>query len=80
MRRVLFARAWVRQPRLLLLDEPFSGVDAATRVALRQDIDRAIRGGMAVVMSTHHEDEWPHGSTHELELAAGAAAYCGKVR
>lgn len=80
MRRVLFARAWVTRPRLLLLDEPFAGVDPATRVALRKRIERAVRAGIAVVMTTHHDDEWPQTATHELELIESAAAYCGKVR
>jgi molybdate transport system ATP-binding protein len=80
MRRVLFARAWVRRPRLLLLDEPFAGVDQATRTVLRQDVERALGEGIAVIMSTHHEDEWPHGLTHELELKEGRVIYCGAPR
>jgi molybdate transport system ATP-binding protein len=80
MRRVLFARAWVCRPKLLLLDEPLAGVDARTRVALRKDLDRAIREGVAVVMTTHHDDEWPAHATHELELCEGRVVYCGPLR
>ncbi len=40
VRRVLFARAWVKVPRLMLLDEPFAGVDTETRIALLARLDR----------------------------------------
>lgn len=80
VRRILFARAFVRPPKLLLLDEPFAGVDGATRMELRHDVERALADGVAVVMTTHHDDEWLHGVTHELELRGGQAAYCGSVR
>jgi molybdate transport system ATP-binding protein len=80
MRRVLFARAWASRPKLLLLDEPLAGVDAKTRVVLRKDLDRAIREGVAVVMTTHHDDEWPAHATHELELREGRVVYCGPLR
>ena len=80
LRRVLFARAWVCRPRLLLLDEPFSGVDAPTRRELMLQLETIAAGGTAVVMSTHHRSEWPACTTHELELAGGRARYCGPVR
>lgn len=80
LRRVLFARAWVCQPRLLLLDEPFSGVDGPTRRALMTHLETIAAGGTALVMSTHHRSEWPACTTHELELAGGRARYCGPVR
>jgi molybdate transport system ATP-binding protein len=79
-RRVLFARAWVRNPQLLLLDEPFAGVDAHTRRALSENIEVLIAKGVAVMLATHHRNEWPAGVTHELALRAGRAIYCGPVR
>jgi molybdate transport system ATP-binding protein len=80
LRRVLFARAWVARPVLLLLDEPFSGVDAPTRRDLLEQITRLVARGVAVVMATHHRAEWPGCVTHELELVHGRARYCGPVR
>jgi molybdate transport system ATP-binding protein len=80
LRRVLFARAWVRHPDLLLLDEPFAGVDGPTRRSLRSHIEAMVADGTAVVMTTHHRPEWPDGVTHELELSGGEARYCGPVR
>lgn len=80
VRRVLFARALVTRPRLLLLDEPFGGVDLGTRTALRERIDGYIAGGGTVVMSSHHTDEWPDGVNLELELGRGRVLYRGAPR
>jgi molybdate transport system ATP-binding protein len=79
-RRVLFARALVRSPELLLLDEPFAGVDAPTRRALMQRVAALAASGTAVVVTTHRLNDWPGCATHELELAAGRARYCGPLR
>ena len=51
--RVLFARALALQPRLLLLDEPFTGVDVATQATLVDLLRRRVAEGDAVVMTTH---------------------------
>jgi manganese/iron transport system ATP-binding protein len=51
--RVLLARAIAQQPRLLLLDEPFNGVDAVSQDALLDAIGALKRQGAAVVISTH---------------------------
>jgi molybdate transport system ATP-binding protein len=80
MRRVLFARAWVTHPRLLLLDEPLAGIDAPTRGVLIDRIGQLVAKGTAVVMTTHHRDEWPPYATHELELEAGRMKYAGPMR
>jgi molybdate transport system ATP-binding protein len=80
LRRVLFARAWVRDPVLLLLDEPFAGVDEPTRHDLSARIEAMVAGGTAVVMTTHRRSEWPRCASHELELARGAVRYAGPVR
>jgi molybdate transport system ATP-binding protein len=79
-RRVLFARALVRAPRLLLLDEPFAGLDSLTRHDLLERVLKLAAGGTAVVVSAHHLGEWLTHATHELELAAGRVRYSGPIR
>ena len=51
--RVLLARAIAQQARLLLLDEPFNGVDMATQDLLLEVLSELRSDGVAVVMSTH---------------------------
>lgn len=70
-RRVLFARAWARAPKLALLDEPFAGLDRATRADLMRRLNAWITTGGSCVIATHHRDEWPAHTTHVLELARG---------
>ncbi|MFD4422240.1 metal ABC transporter ATP-binding protein [Agromyces sp. NPDC058484] len=51
--RGLLARALAGEPRLLLLDEPFNGLDQANRDALVETLRALKRQGVAVVVSTH---------------------------
>ena len=56
--RVAIARALYTQPRLLLLDEPFSAVDAFTRIKLQDLIvELARRHGSSLLMVTHDVEE-----------------------
>jgi molybdate transport system ATP-binding protein len=80
LRRVLFARALVNEPRLLLLDEPFTGIDAPTRAMLHKQIDTLTAAGTTVMISTHHREEWPASATHELELTGGRITFAGLLR
>jgi molybdate transport system ATP-binding protein len=80
LRRVLFARAWVTRPRLLLLDEPYAGIDTPTRAALIARLDALLQRGLTAVIATHHRSEWPAAATHELQLLGGRPVYCGPVR
>jgi molybdate transport system ATP-binding protein len=75
-RRVLFARAWAREPTLALLDEPFAGLDRATRADLAQRLNTWLDAGGSCVIATHHRDEWPAHTTHVLELDQGRAVTC----
>jgi len=51
--RVQFAAAVIHDPELLVLDEPFSGLDPVGTEALREVILDLCRGGTTVVLSTH---------------------------
>jgi molybdate transport system ATP-binding protein len=56
-RRVLLARALAPGPALLLLDEACEGLDARAREAFLAHVSAVLRGGTAVVMATHREEE-----------------------
>jgi iron(III) transport system ATP-binding protein len=56
--RVAVARALAPRPALVLLDEPFSALDAGLRAGLRQDIREALRAdGATAVLVTHDQGE-----------------------
>lgn len=56
--RVALARSLAAEPRLILLDEPFSNLDAALRSATRLEIRRLLKAtGMAVLCVTHDKEE-----------------------
>ena len=68
-RLVLLARAFVKEPDLLILDEPLHGLDTANRQLVRGIIDDYCRrDGKTLVMVSHYEDEFPPCITHALHL------------
>jgi molybdate transport system ATP-binding protein len=71
LRRVLLARAMVNSPRLLLLDEPCAGLDAATRAEVLAHVERLTRSGVQVVMATHHESDLVPSINRVLHLKNG---------
>jgi len=56
--RVAVARALVKRPRVLLMDEPYSNIDPLLRESVRAEIRRIIKDlGIATVMVTHDREE-----------------------
>jgi iron(III) transport system ATP-binding protein len=56
--RVALARALAPKPDLILLDEPFSALDAELRVRLREDVRKVIaKAGITAIMVTHDQEE-----------------------
>jgi ABC-type Mn2+/Zn2+ transport system ATPase subunit len=54
--RVFVARALAQEPKLLLLDEPTTGVDAKTEELLREVVREVVASGLPVLMTTHDLD------------------------
>jgi len=77
--RVRIARALAADPELLLLDEPFAGLDLGGRESLLADLDVLLAepDGPTVVMVTHHLEELPTGIVAALLLQGGRAVVGG---
>jgi len=79
-RSVLFARALACNLRMLLLDEPFAGLDAATHRKLRALVLTLAERGVTVVVAAHGLGEWRALATHSIELAGGGARALRRLR
>lgn len=69
--RAILARALVSNPQLLLLDEPFNGLDRENREMLLELVARQRDDGRTVIVSTHDLEIAKAACTHVLLLASG---------
>ncbi len=70
--RLAIARALVHGPKLLLLDEPFTGLDEPASRALASAVRDFVRDGGAVVMTTHDVERAFEVATRAIILERGA--------
>ena len=69
-RRVLIARAVVHEPRVLLLDEPWEGLDSGNRELVNRELEQIIARGTHLVSASHRTDT-PAPFNRLLELMDG---------
>jgi sulfonate transport system ATP-binding protein len=78
--RASLARALVREPRLLLLDEPFSALDALTRIAMHRLVLRLwAQHEPAVLLVTHDVDEALALADRVLVLSGGRIGHSVRI-
>jgi len=65
-KKVLIARALLQSPNLLILDEPFEGLDERGKAELKELIDRLMSGPMRIILVTHRFEEISPKITHVL--------------
>ncbi len=71
MRKVLIAGVLLRSPGLLVLDEPFAGLDEAARREAAKGIDRLMSSGAQIVLVANRLEEISPGITHVLCVKDG---------
>jgi heme ABC exporter ATP-binding subunit CcmA len=75
--RLAVARAFLHEPRVLLLDEPFTALDDKAIAVLSGLLREALASGKTVVMSTHQLREALELASHVALLARGQLAFHG---
>ena len=75
LRLALLARALVRNPELLLLDEPFTGLDREARARMRRELERRAAAGTTLVLAVHHAADVPGVVANQLLLRGGKAYF-----
>jgi molybdate transport system ATP-binding protein len=78
MRRFQMAVALSASPRLLILDEPFEGLDPKAREELAKIINELMGPERSVVLVTHRRSEIPPNATHVIGVKAGQVVFQGR--
>jgi heme exporter protein A len=78
VQRLAIARALLHEPVLVLLDEPFTGLDQRAATALRDQLERLRAGRRTVVLVTHNLEEGLELATQAAIQVRGRFVECGR--
>jgi ABC-type multidrug transport system ATPase subunit len=76
-RRVVLAQALLDDPDVLLLDEPFSGLDSLVIMDLAEHLRARLAAGAGIVLASHRLEDFTRLATHVLVLRGGRVAASG---
>ena len=77
MRKLLIGRALAAEPCLLILDEPFNGLDTRSHGQLVKLLERLVALGTQMVLIVHRREEIPLFFSHVLQVDRGRVAWQG---
>jgi ABC-2 type transport system ATP-binding protein len=77
--KIQFITAVMHDPEVLILDEPFSGLDPVNQIVLREIIAQYRKEGKIIILSTHQMDEVERLSDHICLINQGRAILDGRI-
>ncbi len=77
-RKTLLARALLNPPKLLILDNPFEGLDKAAQAELQVLVNQLLQSDLKLLLLVKQLDEIPENITHILHLDQGEIKGCGR--
>ena len=77
-RKILIARALLRSPKLLILDDPFAGLDVGSRELLAKTVTDLMSHGTQIILVTQRIEEVIPGISHVLLIQDGRVAQTGR--
>jgi len=75
-RKILIAKALLQRPEILILDNPYTGLDQSSRIDLNILIDRVIQSGLHILLASK-QSSIPEAITHTLLLENRTIKYAG---
>ena len=70
----------LHDPSLILLDEPYTGLDANAVDVLNQMLDEASRNGKTIILTTHDLDQGLRGATRAVIIDRGKIVFSGDAK
>ncbi|MCP3933098.1 MAG: ABC transporter ATP-binding protein [Bacteroidetes bacterium] len=78
--KIQFISTVIHQPKLLILDEPFSGLDPINTNLIKDEIDKLHKNGTSIIFSTHRMEQVEEICEHIVLIDKGKNVLEGKVK
>jgi heme exporter protein A len=78
--RLGIARVMLHDPSIILLDEPYTGLDANAVDILNQMLDEALVAGKTIILTTHDLDQGLRGATRAAIIDKGKIVFTGSAK